>query len=86
MKDVVPPPPGWCSPESIPPVHPKHIRVLENRLNHLLGRAARGNANSFHKAEIGALLVAIAELNEVLEKRVATGDRALSAKGDGDAT
>lgn len=62
------------SPEAIARVQIKHIRVLERRCRYLLGMHAIDETNDFDKAEIGALLVAIAELNEVYQARVDAGE------------
>ncbi len=57
------------NPEAVPPLKAKHVRVLQNMLNHKLGMwAARPHAPrvDYLKAEIGALAAAIAALNELL--------------------
>lgn len=59
-----------ASPEAIRHIKGKHVRVLEHRLHHLEGMRAIGQTNDWRDAEIAALRVAIAELNELLEERM----------------
>lgn len=60
------------NPEATPQLSEKHVRILEHMKNHRLGKVAahpNRSISTFQLAEIAALDVAIAELNELLAKR-----------------
>jgi hypothetical protein len=63
------------SPESFPPSNAKHIRVLENRINYLIGMNATKKLSGFQMAELGALCSVVADVKEIVAKREA--DQAL---------
>lgn len=58
------------SPEGIGRVKRKHIETLSRRCNFLTAEDAVGRANTWERAELGALRVAIAELRDILDARV----------------
>ncbi len=59
------------SPEGVGRVKAKHVQTLARRRDFLIAADAQGRANDWERAELGALRVAVAELQDILDREQA---------------